>query len=416
MTSEVPPSDPGPVVEPPDAFRTPALFSAVPPPRLAVSVLFFVNGAVFAAWAANIPAVQRSLRLESWTLGLVLLAIPAGAMAGMPLSAWLAPALGSRRIAVVSSLIFCATLPLLALAPNPVSLALALWIFGSAGGATDVTMNAQATEVERLRGRPVISSFHALFSLGGLAGSGLVAASVALGVSPLTHLVPVALLGFLAALAASPGLLPPVARRPTRKRPFARPPASLLGLGALAFAVLLCEGAAADWSAVYLRNDLGAGPATAAAGFGAFSLAMAVGRLCGDRMVHRLGPVAVVRGSAALAAVGLGTGLLIGRPAAAVVGFACLGLGCSNVVPVLFSAAGRTPGVVPARALAAVTLMGYTAFLTGPPLIGLLAQFTTLPVALGLLVVSAGLIVLFGGMVRGRRYPADETPDKIELL
>lgn len=299
MTSEVPPSDPGPVVEPPDAFRTPALFSAVPPPRLAVSVLFFVNGAVFAAWAANIPAVQRSLRLESWTLGLVLLAIPAGAMAGMPLSAWLAPALGSRRIAVVSSLIFCATLPLLALAPNPVSLALALWIFGSAGGATDVTMNAQATEVERLRGRPVISSFHALFSLGGLAGSGLVAASVALGVSPLTHLVPVALLGFLAALAASPGLLPPVARRPTRKRPFARPPASLLGLGALAFAVLLCEGAAADWSAVYLRNDLGAGPATAAAGFGAFSLAMAVGRLCGDRMVHRLGPVAVVRGSGA---------------------------------------------------------------------------------------------------------------------
>ncbi len=415
MTPEVPPPVPGPLVEPPEAFRPPDLLAAVPAARLAVSILFFVNGAVFAAWAANIPAVQRALRLQSGALGLVLLAIPAGAMAGMPLSAWLAPALGSRRIAVVSSLIFCATLPLLALAPNPVSLALALWIFGAAGGATDVTMNAQATEVERLCGRPVISSFHALFSLGGLAGSGLVAASVALGVAPLAHLVPAALLGFLAALAASPGLLPPAGRRPPRRRPFARPPASLLGLGALAFAVLLCEGAAGDWSAVYLRNDLGAGPATAAAGFGAFSLAMAVGRLCGDRMVHRLGPVAVVRGSAALAAVGLGTGLLIGRPPAAVVGFACLGLGCSNVVPVLFSAAGRTPGVVPARALAAVTLMGYTAFLAGPPLIGLLAQVTTLPAALGLLVVCAGMIVLFGGMVRGRPSGAGESSEKMEV-
>ena len=408
VTPEVPPPDPGAVIEPPQAFRPPATFPPAASARLAVSVLFFVNGAVFAAWAANIPAVQHALNLEPGPLGLVLLAVPAGAMAGMPLSGWLAPALGSRRVAIISALVFCAALPLLALAPDPALLALALCVFGAAGGATDVTMNAQASEVERLCGRPIMSSFHALFSLGGLAGSGLVAASVALGVAPLTHLVPVALLGFLAALAASRGLLPPISRRPPRRRAFARPPASLLGLGALAFAVLLCEGAAADWSAVYLRNDLGAGPATAAAGFGAFSLAMAVGRLCGDRLVHRLGSVAVVRGSAALAAVGLGTGLLIGRPPAAVAGFACLGLGCSNVVPVLFSAAGRTPGVVPARALAAVTLMGYTAFLAGPPLIGLIAQATTLPAALGLLVVSAGLIVLFAGLVRGRHSGAGE--------
>ena len=352
MTPEVPPPDPGPVAEPPQAFRPPAPFAAPPrtaAARLAVSVLFFVNGAVFAAWAANIPAVQAPFTWNRGRWAWCCWRSPPGRWRGCRCPGGWRPALGSRRVAVASSLVFCTTLPLLALAPDPASLALALCVFGAAGGATDVTMNAQASEVERLRGRPIISSFHALFSLGGLAGSGLVAVSAALGVAPLTHLGPTALLGFLAALAVSRGLLPPTSRRPPRRRPLARPPASLLGLGALAFAVLLCEGAAADWSAVYLRNDLGAGPATAAAGFGAFSLAMAVGRLCGDRLVHRLGPVAVVRGSAALAAVGLGVGLLIGRPPAAVAGFACLGLGCSNVVPVLFSAAGRTPGVVPAR-------------------------------------------------------------------
>jgi fucose permease len=235
-----------------------------------------------------------------------------------------------------------------------------------------------------------------------LTGSGLAAASMAIGAGSLAHLTPIAVLGFTASLTASRGLLPPAPRHTRQKRPLRWPPASLLGLGALAFAVLLCEGAAADWSAVYLRNDLGTGPEYAVAGFGAFSLAMAVGRLCGDRLVLRFGPVAVVRGSAALAAVGLAAALLIGRAPAAVVGFACLGLGCSNVVPVLFSAAGRTPDAEPTRALAVVTVMGYTALLAGPPLIGLVAQAASLRTALALLVFSSGLIVVFGGMVRGK--------------
>ena len=237
------------VVSPP-----PSQASSAPPhgARLAVSVLFFVNGAVFAAWAASIPGVKLALHLELGPLGLVLLAVPVGALAGMPLSAWLAPILGSGRVTTVSALIFCATLPLLALAPNPIALALALVAFGAAGGATDVAMNAQASEVERLAARPIMSSFHALFSLGGLAGSGAAAAAMALRVSPPVHLSAVALLAFLAALTASRSLRPPVVDRPQRKPGFAFPPASLLGLGAMAFAVLLCEGAAADWSAVYL--------------------------------------------------------------------------------------------------------------------------------------------------------------------
>ncbi len=373
---------------------------ALPLARFAVSVLFFVNGALFAAWAANIPAVQRAMGLGSGTLGLILTAVPVGAVVGMPLAGWLAPTLGSRCIAAVAALVFCATLPFLAAAPTPLSLGLALALFGGAGAAMDVTMNAQAAKVEGLLGRPIMSSFHALFSLGGLAGSGLAAASMTLGVGSLTHLTPVAVLGFMASLTASRSLLPPAPQHMRQQRRRRWPHASVVGLGVLAFAVLLSEGAAADWSAVYLRNDLGVKQGYAVAGFGAFSLAMAVGRFYGDRLVLRFGPVAVVRGSAALAAVGLGTGLLIGRAPAAVVGFACLGLGCSNIVPILFSAAGRTPGADPTRALAVVTVMGYTGLLAGPPLIGLVAQATTLRTALMLLVASSGATALLSGMVR----------------
>ena len=390
---------------PREAF--PAVHSAA---RLAVSVLFFVNGAVFAAWAAIIPAVQRALQLEPGPLGLVLLALPVGAMMGMPLAAWLAPVLGGGRVTTASALIFCAALPLLALAPDPLTLTLALVVFGAAGGATDVAMNSQASEVERLSGRPIMSSFHALFSLGGLAGSGVAAAAMALGVPPPAHLSGVAALAFLATWAASRGLPPRTAGQPRRKLAFGRPPASLLGLGAMAFAVLLCEGTATDWSAIYLGKDLAAGPELATAAFGAFSLAMALGRFCGDGLVQRFGPVAVVRGSAALAAIGLGVGLLVGNPFAAIGGFAALGLGCANVVPVLFSAAGRTPGVQPARALAVVTVMGYSAFLSGPAVIGLIAQAASLPAALGVLVFCCGLIAVFGSVVRAR--PLEVAPSQ----
>lgn len=376
--------------------------------RRSVSVLFFVSGAVFAGWASNISAVQQALHLETGLLGMVLLALSIGAVMGMMLAGWLASSFGSGRVTVVSALLFCVALPLLALAPDSVWLAVALGFFGAADGAMDVTMNAQASEVERLGNRPVMSSFHALFSLGALAGWIFTAAATALDVSPPAHLAVLAVLGLLAALAASPHLLRPAAARLQRRTALTLPPAVLLALGGLGFVVLLCEGAATQWSAVYLHNDLGVGPELAGAGYGAFSLTMGVGRLFGDRLVHRIGPVAVVRGSAALAAVGLGVGLLIGHPVAAVIGFAALGLGCSNVVPVLFSAAGRTPGIEPTAAMAIVTVIGYSAFLFGPTLIGLVAQAASLGAALGLLVVGCGMAAVFASVV-GVGLPAART-------
>jgi fucose permease len=202
-------------------------------------------------------------------------------------------------------------------------------------------------------------------------------------------------------------LLPASVDQVSNEPVLALPTGPILGLCILAFFTLVGEGAMADWTAVYLRNVLQAEPGLAAAGFAAFSLMMAVGRLTGDRLVHYFGPVSLVRLSAALAAVGLGIALLIAQPLAAIIGFGCVGLGLSNVVPVLFSAAGRVPGVSTGSGIAAVATSGYSVFLVGPPLIGFAAEVVTLGGALGMVVIFVGLVALFAYII-GRAERRDE--------
>jgi fucose permease len=181
---------------------------------------------------------------------------------------------------------------------------------------------------------------------------------------------------------------------------FARPTRALLGFGALAFCGLLAEGAMGDWSAVYLHDTLGSSPAVAAAGFGAFSLAMAIGRFAGDRVVVRHGPARVLRASSAVAALGLSAALVVGQAGVGVLGCGMVGLGIANVIPILFSGAGRVPGVEPGAALAAVATTGYLGFLAGPPLIGLAAELSGLRTGLGLVAVLSGCITLGAGLLR----------------
>jgi fucose permease len=207
------------------------------------------------------------------------------------------------------------------------------------------------------------------------------------------------------AVIALRGLLPAGVDEVGDEPTFAIPAGPIIGLSILAFFSLVGEGAAADWSAVYMRNFLGAGPGLAAAGFAAFSLMMAVGRLTGDRLVKALGPARLVRASAVLGTIGLGAALLLGQPLAAIAGFACLGLGLSNIIPVLFSAASRTPGVSPGAGIAAVATTGYLGFLAGPPLIGFAAEATTLPVALGIVVLFTALVAVFAYIINRTRPP-----------
>lgn len=373
--------------------------------RLSVAVIFFVNGAGIATWVTHIPTVHAALDLSEGTLGLVLLSLGIGALVAMPATGLLIPRVGSQVITRVSAVLACLALPLL-LWPRSVGLqAAALFTFGLINGSLDISMNAQAVACQRLYGRSIMSSFHGLFSLGGLAGAALGAALLSLGIAPRIHVLAAAALFLVPALWALPHLLPRSVDA-VRTGPFvARPSGALLGLGLLAFLVMMSEGSMYDWSALYLRQVLETGPGLAATGFAAFSLLMALGRVLGDGLVERFGAVQVMRVGAGFTAVGLGLALLVREPLAAIAGFGCVGLGLANAIPVLYTAAGRTPGVHPGTALAAVTTTGYVGLLGGPPLIGFVAEATSLTVGLALVVASCVLVSLAAGIVRPRTAP-----------
>lgn len=362
--------------------------------RIAVAVVFFLNGAVLASWVPHIPGVQMKLGLNSAVLGFALLGMAAGALMGIPLAGWWIPRAGSRRVVRVSAVVFFAALCLPILAPNLPFLIAALVLLGASNGAMDVSMNAQAVIVEQRVGRPIMSSFHGMWSVGGLAGAGACALALHCGVDPLAHVLGATIvLGAVAIVALQP-LLPPTADSTDDGPRIARPTGLLIGLGLMALLALLAEGSMGDWSAVYLRLSLGTSAGFAALGFAAFQLTMAAGRFAGDRLVGRLGNQTVVRISASLAAIGLGVALLLGDPIAALVGCGCVGLGLSNLIPILFRAASQLPGVSAGHGIAAVSTAGYCGFLAGPPLIGLCAEAVTLPGALGIVVVCLAWIAV----------------------
>jgi fucose permease len=378
--------------------------------RWAVAATFAVNGFALSSWFPHIPAVQRKLDLNDGTLGVALLGTAVGALVATTLSGWVIRRLGSRRATLLSAVGLCAALPLPGLAPNLPLLVLALLLLGATNGTLDVAMNTQAVAVEERYRRPIISSFHGIFSLGGLASSALAVAIIGAGVGTVAHLTVAGLVLGAAALLASRWLLPTEGKAPEGGGPlFVRPSGPLLGLGIVAFCVLLSEGAMADWGAVYLDNALETGSGFAAAGYAVFSATMAIGRLTGGRWIARYGPEALVRTGGLVSAAGLGLALIIGQPVAALVGFGCIGAGLSVLFPIALSAAGRVPGIAAAEGLAAVTAVGYAGFLAGPPLIGLVAQATSLPLALG---IVAGLGLVIAGLASTVRTRSVEDLDR----
>ena len=354
--------------------------------RLTVSSLFLLHGLIYASWVSRIAAVQAGLQLSSATLGLALAGLGLGSLISMPFTGWLIARRGSKPVCSVSSIAFSAALALPGVAPSAWGLGLALTVFGAAAGAMDVSMNAQAVELERRYGRPVMSSFHALFSLGGMAGSGLSAWMAARGVSPRVHFGFAAAAFTLCTVAIIAGLLhePPPPAIPGRPRLTISP--RLAGLAGLAICLQLSEGAMADWSSVYLRTSVQSTPGVAALGYAAFSATMAAGRLFGDGLTLRFGRARLVRYGTLLAAAGLAAALVIGTVPGALAGFACVGAGFSVVIPLVFGAAGRLENST-GPGLAAITTVGYLGLLTGPVIIGFTAGRFTLRAAMGILVV-----------------------------
>lgn len=387
--------------------------------RAAVSLLFLLYGVILGSWTSRIPAVKHAIGLSDGQLSVALLAFAAGAIIGMQAVGRLVDRFGSRRVMLPAALVDGGMLLGPAFAPNLPLLVLALLGFGAVHGTLNVAMNANAVEVQRAWQRPIISSFHAVYSIGGFIGSaagGLfaragfgagvtfasVTALVVLGVSRSArwaYSAPVDEFSVRVGGEEREGAGAGVrvgAEVGEGKRDGGRltgawrgraVSASVLFLGALAFCCLVGEGAAADWSAVYLRDNLGTSAGFAASAYSAFAVCMTAGRLVGDRLTAAFGPVRLVRGCGVLASVGLAVGLAINAPIAGVVGFGCLGAGLSCIVPQVFSTAGTRDPARAGAAIARVASIGFIGFIVGPILIGAVAELVGLPVALGIPVV-----------------------------
>lgn len=363
--------------------------------RIATRIAFFIGGFAVSAWAPLIPFAKRRLALDDAQLGLMLLCLGVGSVMMMPLAGGLAARFGCRRAILAAGAMICLCMPALMLAPSIPVLAVTLAVFGASVGVLDVVMNVQAVIVERASGRAMMSGFHGMYSVGGIAGAGGVAAALALGATPLVAIACTAVLAALLLAMARSGLL---AQGGEGDQPaFVLPRGRVLLVGAVCFAMFLSEGAVLDWSAVFLSTVRHADPATAGFGYVAFAVTMTLGRLTGDRIVQALGAFRVVVCGALVAAAGFTLAILSTSPMAGLAGFALVGAGAANVVPVMFSAAGRQRDMPTHLAVAAVTTMGYAGVLLGPAALGFVAKATSLPMAFGLLVA---LLLCVAGAAR----------------
>ncbi|MCX6217557.1 MFS transporter [Spirosoma sp.] len=361
--------------------------------RVATQLIFLVCGLGMASWAPMVPFAKDRLALNDANLGLLLLLLGGGAMLMMPTSGWLVSRFGSRVVMTGAALVMALSLPLLLILPSVAAMSVTLFVFGSSIGAIDVAMNAHGVQVQNLYGKPIMSSLHGLFSVGGLFGSLGLGFLIKLGLNPVYAIVSIAILIIGIALTQYNHLFSLDTEKqaiatfsaPEKavegNRQFGWLNGTVLFLGFMCFVVFLAEGAILDWSAIFLRDIKGVDSELAGAGYAAFSIAMAIMRLVGDKLVARLNGKTVVVTGSLLGAVGLTIAVLSPWVVGVLAGFILLGLGAANIVPIFFSEAGRLPGIAPSVSLPAITTIGYTGMLAGPASLGFIAQHFSLSTA-----------------------------------
>ncbi len=373
----------------------------------AIRFVFLLCGLAISSWAPMVPFAKEGLNLNEAELGMVLLAFAIGALISMPLTGWLVQRFGSRKLIVNVGCGLIGFLPLLPIAPTSELLSLALLLFGAASGTLNVAINSQAVALEVKSKMPLMSGFHCLFSLGGLFGAGFISAFLEFGFSLFVGSVAMSSLMLLILATQSKHLLPAQDDiKATSQATFTFPRGKVLIFGLFCFIFFLGEGAMLDWSAVFLESTHEYSPAVAGAGYAIFSVAMAFGRYTGDKVIKRFGPVAVLQMGSFLAASGMLIAAHIGS-GIELLGFLLIGLGASNVVPILFSAAGRLPDVSSSLSLTVVTTCGYAGILLGPAMIGFIAQATSLSIAL------TGVALLLSVVTLGGRIVVTEAPSPV---
>ncbi|WP_202369728.1 MFS transporter [Pseudomonas sp. MWU318] len=364
--------------------------------QMSTRIAFFIAGLGIAAWAPLVPYAKARAGLDEGTLGLLLLCLGVGSILAMPLAGILATRFGCRKVATGGTLLICAALPLLATVSSIPALIATLFMFGAGLGTVDSTVNLQAVIVERASGKNMMSGFHGLFSLGGIVGAAGVSALLGLGLTPLAAMLVVVAVLIGALFKAVPHMLPYGSE--SSGPAFAIPHGIVLFIGGMCFIVFLTEGAALDWSAVFLAQERGIDTAYAGLGYAAFAMTMTAGRLLGDRIVRSVGATRIILFGGLLAAAGLFLATFAPSWEAALLGYALVGAGCSNIVPVLYTAVGKQTVMPESIAVPAITTLGYAGILAGPAVIGFVAHASSLSFAFGLMALLL-VAVAIGGKV-----------------
>ncbi len=368
--------------------------------RISISVFFFISGITFTSWASRIPDIQHKLHLSEAGLGAVLFSLPAGQILSLLLSGWLISKYGSRQLLLISALLYPLSLLLLAAAATTWQLVLVLMLFGLWANMLNISMNTQAVGAEKLYGRSIMASFHGLWSVAGFTGAAISTLFVSREVSLIIHFCIISVLTITLLLTAYRFTLPDYIQKSNSQPLFVKPDKGILLLGIIAFCCMVCEGAMADWSGVYYKKIVKSPAALTTIGYVAFMSSMATGRFIGDWLVTKTGVKRMLQMSGIMIAAGLLVVVIFPQMVSATAGLLLVGFGVSCVVPMVYALAGKSTTMSPGMALTAVSTISFLGFLVGPPLIGMIAQATSLRWSFALIAVLGLGTALFAGKLK----------------
>lgn len=368
--------------------------------RIAVGSFFFLAGICFASWASRIPDIQAKLKLNNAALGGILLCLPVGLLTSLPIAGFLVAKYGSRIVVMLAAVLYAITLPLLGSAASVSLLMITLFVFGFGGNMLNISVNTQAVGTESLYHKPIMASFHGVWSLAGFTGAAVGTLMVRFRILPAYHFLYITGLACLILFIFSGSLLQRDVNRNEKQPIFAKPDKSIINFGLIAFCSMICEGAMFDWSGIYFLKIVRPGAAWVTVGYTAFMSTMATGRFVGDWVAYKLGMKRMLQLSGSMTAGGLLLAVCFPQFITATIGFLIVGAGVSSVIPMIYSAAGKSKVMSPGVAIAAVSTIGYLGFLFGPPFIGFIAQVTSLRLSFGLIAVMGTMIAVIASKIR----------------
>lgn len=368
--------------------------------RIAISSYFYMLGFIFSSWASRIPQVKDKFQLNEAELGAVLFMLPLGALAALPFSGWLVHKLSSKWMSIVTALVYTVLLYLIAAATTIFSLSVVLFGFGLIGNFGNISMNTQGISIQHQINKPILSSLHAMWSIGAFSAAAVSGWTMRMGYSTTIHFLIVSLMAAFIIIVGSFHLIPDEGLGDETSKVFVLPNRKLVLLGIICFCVAMSEGAMADWSSLYYRQIIHQLNTISTTGYTAFAMCMAAGRLAGDRLVQSFKHATVLKANGILILTGMTLSLSFDYPMTVMIGFALVGFGVSSVIPIVYMLAAKSKDMAPSAALAAVSSVGFTGFLVGPPLIGFIAHEIGLRMALIIVALLGAMIFLLSKKVK----------------